>query len=115
MVLSSRSAIGAVTLQKRGVGSTNCLFGLACFAYEDLSFRAERGCSVVDDSDEAEAPKAALRELVAILARASAKASFRIGVDFDVDDPRVARWLILATFEGICMPSARSAPDELLK
>jgi hypothetical protein len=60
------------------------------------------------------AAKAALEGLVSSIARASAQASERLGVEFDVDDPRVARWLMLATFEGLLMPPAKRTTEELL-
>lgn len=68
-----------------------------------------------DELDKKQAAaKAALSGLVSSIARASAQASERLGVEFDVDDPRVARWLMLATFEGLLMPSAKSTTEELL-
>jgi len=68
-----------------------------------------------DELDQKQAAaKAALEGLVVSIARASAQASASLGVEFDVDDPRVARWLMLATFEGLFMPSAKSPTQTLL-
>lgn len=68
-----------------------------------------------DELDKKQAAaRVALEGLVCSIARASAQASENLGVEFDVDDPRVARWLMLATFEGLLMPTAKSTTEELL-
>ena len=69
---------------------------------------------MTDDLERQEAAKEALASLVTGIARTSARVAHDMGVEFDVADPRVARWLMLTTFEGLFMPSARSTSKELL-
>lgn len=69
---------------------------------------------MADDSEGIEAAKNALEGLVTSIARTSARVSGDMGVEFDVDDPRVARWLMLATFEGMFRQSSRTTTKELL-
>lgn len=66
------------------------------------------------DLDQHTTAKQDLNDLARAVARMSARVSCEMGVEFDVADPRVARWLILATFEGMCMRSAQSTTEELL-
>ena len=68
---------------------------------------------MADDLDRYNAAKQALDDLVRAIARTSARASCAMGVEFDVADPRVARWHMLTTFEGMFMQSAKSTPKEL--
>ena len=52
-----------------------------------------------------------LMELAMILGRASAEACHKLGITFDMDDPQVARDVMMATFEGLVLsrPPARKA------
>jgi hypothetical protein len=43
----------------------------------------------------------AFEDLIKVMARASARASHRLGIRFDMDDPEVARDVIKATFDGL--------------
>lgn len=69
---------------------------------------------MMSDLDRYEAAIRARDGLIATIAQTSARAAYDIGVEFDVDDPRVARWLILTTFEGMFMSSAKSTSRELI-
>lgn len=69
---------------------------------------------MTDAPASATAAEQALDDLVRSLARASARATAKAGLDLDLDDPRVARWLLLIAFEGLFSPVARSAPARLL-
>jgi len=69
---------------------------------------------MTSDLDRYEAAKRALDGSVAEIAQTSVRAAHDIGVEFDVDDPRVARWLMLTTFEGMFMSSARTTSRDLL-
>jgi hypothetical protein len=69
---------------------------------------------MADDPEGREIAKKALEGLVNSIARASARVSGDMGVEFDVDDPRVARWIMLATFEGIFRQSSQAATKDLL-
>ena len=62
------------------------------------------------DEEIAEARRA-LEELARVLARASARACHELGITFDMDDPKVARDVMMATFEGLVLshPPARKA------
>lgn len=62
------------------------------------------------DEQIAEARRA-LEELAKLLGRASAKACHELGITFDMDDPQVARDVMMATFEGLVLshPRARKA------
>jgi hypothetical protein len=53
----------------------------------------------------------ALEELAKLLGRASAKACHELGITFDMDDPQVARDVIMGTFDGLFRshPRARKA------
>ena len=50
-----------------------------------------------------------LVELARILGRATAEACHKLRIDFDMDDPQVARDVIMAAFEGLVLsrPPAR--------
>ena len=52
-----------------------------------------------------------LVELARILGRATAEACHKLRIDFDMDDPQVARDVIMAALEGLVRsrPSARKA------
>lgn len=52
-----------------------------------------------------------LMELAGILGRASAEACHKLGITFDMDDPQVARDVMMATFEGLVLsrPPPRKA------
>jgi hypothetical protein len=65
-------------------------------------------------NDDGDVAGEALAELAKAIARTSVRASNSLGVDFDVDDLRVARWLMLATFEGLFMPSSKTTAEHLL-
>ena len=69
---------------------------------------------MISDLDRYDAAIRARDDLIATIAQTSARAAYDIGVEFDVDDPRVARWLILTTFEGMFMSSAKSTSRELI-
>ena len=62
------------------------------------------------DEQIAEARRA-LEELAKLLGRASAKAFHELGITFDMDDPEVARDVMIATLEGLVLshPRARKA------
>jgi len=62
------------------------------------------------DEQIAEARRA-LEDLAKLLGRASANACHELGITFDMDDPRVARDVMMATFEGLVLsrPPAREA------
>ena len=53
----------------------------------------------------------ALEDLARVLGRASANACHELGISFDMDDPQVARDVMMATFEGLLLsrPPARKA------
>jgi hypothetical protein len=70
--------------------------------------------SMTDDSNGDETGSKALEGLIAHIAQTSARAAHNIGVEFDLDDPRVARWLILATLEGMFLRSAQSSIADLM-
>jgi hypothetical protein len=46
-------------------------------------------------------PPSELIELAKVLARAAADAEHKLGIKFDIDDPEVARDLLIATFEAL--------------
>lgn len=52
-----------------------------------------------------------LMDLARILGRATAEACHKLRIDFDMDDPQVARDVIMAAFEGLVLsrPPARKA------
>ena len=62
------------------------------------------------DEQIAEARRA-LEDLAKLLGRASANACHELGISFDMDDPQVARNVMMATFEGLLLsrPPARKA------
>lgn len=62
------------------------------------------------DEQIAEARRA-LEDLAKLLGRASANACHQLGITFDMDDPQVARDIMMATFEGLVLshPPARKA------
>ena len=62
------------------------------------------------DEQIAEARRA-LEDLAKLLGRASANACHELGISFDMDDPQVARDVMMATFEGLLLsrPPARKA------
>ena len=51
-------------------------------------------------------------ELARILGRATAEACHKLRIDFDMDDPQVARDVIMAAFEGLALSRrpARTVP-----
>jgi hypothetical protein len=57
--------------------------------------------------DELLEARALVRELAGILGSASAEASYKMGVRFDVDDPQVAKDLILASFDAMFLTKPR--------
>lgn len=69
---------------------------------------------MADDLERHGAATTALASLVTEIAQTSARVSYDMGVEFDVEDPRVARWLMLATFERLFMRSTKSTSQELL-
>ncbi len=69
---------------------------------------------MIDDPNADPVTTQALEQLINSIAHASVRAAHNMGVVFDVDDPRIARWLILATFEGMITPNSTSAPEVLL-
>lgn len=52
------------------------------------------------DEEIAEARRS-LEDLARILGRTSADACHRLGISFDMDDPQVAREVMMATFEAL--------------
>lgn len=50
-----------------------------------------------------------LMDLARILGRATAEACHKLRINFDMDDPRVARDVMVAAFEGLAL-SRRPAP-----
>ena len=62
------------------------------------------------DEQIAEARRA-LEDLAKLLGRASAKACHELGITFDMDNPQVARDVMMATFESLVLsrPKARKA------
>ena len=62
------------------------------------------------DEQIAEARRA-LEDLAKLLGRASANACYELGITFDMDDPQVARDVIMAAFEGLVLsrPPGRKA------
>lgn len=59
------------------------------------------------DEQIAEARRA-LEDLAKLLGRASAKACHELGVTFDMDDPQVARDVMMATLEGLVLSRPRA-------
>lgn len=49
-----------------------------------------------------------LTELARILGRASADACHELGITFDMDDPQVARDVMMATLEGLVLSNPRT-------
>ena len=62
------------------------------------------------DEQIAEARRA-LEDLAKLLGRASARACHELGITFDMDNPQVARDVMMATFDGLFRshPRARKA------
>ena len=62
------------------------------------------------DEQIAEARRA-LEDLAKLLGRANARACHELGISFDMDDPQVARDVMMATLEGLVLnrPPARKA------
>lgn len=60
-----------------------------------------------------EEARRALESLIKIMARATADACHKLGIEFDMDDPEVARDVMKATFEGLFY--SRPAPPERSK
>lgn len=58
--------------------------------------------------------RGALEELMCMIAEVSANAAYNLGIDFDLDDPRVVRWLIITTFDGMFLQGNRSKSADLL-
>ena len=69
---------------------------------------------MTSDPDRYEAAMRARDSLITGIAQTSVRAAHDIGLEFDVDDPRVVRWIILTTFEGMFLASAKTTPRELL-
>ena len=69
---------------------------------------------MTSDLDRYEAAIKARDALIAKIAQTSVRAAHNIGVEFDVDDPRAARWLILTTFEGMFTSATKSTSRELI-
>ena len=46
-------------------------------------------------------PRRALEDLAKLLGRASARAVHELGISFDMNDPQVARDVMMATFEAL--------------
>ncbi|HEX5184976.1 MAG TPA: hypothetical protein VFW19_17695 [Allosphingosinicella sp.] len=46
----------------------------------------------------------AWENLIRLIARTAAKASIKLGIEFDMDDPQVARDVMKATFDGLFLP-----------
>jgi hypothetical protein len=59
-----------------------------------------------------EEARRALESLIKITARVTVDACYKLGIDFDIDDPEVAQEVMKATFEGLfyskSAPAARS-------
>jgi hypothetical protein len=53
-------------------------------------------------------PTEDLTPLIEAMARASARVSHEKGIGFDMDNPEVARAVILATFDGLFPPTSPS-------
>lgn len=70
---------------------------------------------MVDETDGRGAASGPLKGLIASIAQTSVRAANELGVEFDVEDPRVARWLMLTTFEAMFMPSTSSTQTDLLR
>lgn len=51
--------------------------------------------------EQIEEGRQALENLIKLMARAAAKACHDLRIDFDMDDPEVARDVMRATFEGL--------------
>lgn len=83
--------------------------------YKDIAKRIKERERVVAPPNLTEAQaaeaKQALKELAKILGRATADACHRLGISFDMDDPHVARELMLATVEALVLsePAQRKA------
>ena len=52
-----------------------------------------------------------LLELAGVLGRVAAEASHRIGVEFDVDNPEVARDLVTITFDALLVGRVPPSPS----
>ena len=53
-----------------------------------------------------------LTELARILGRGTAEACHKLRIDFDMDDPQVARDVMMATFDGLFRPHPRARKAE---
>lgn len=53
-----------------------------------------------------------LTELAGILGRAAAEACHKLRIDFDMDDPQVARDVMMATFDGLFRSNRRPRKAE---
>ena len=65
------------------------------------SINAQKGCELDDRHIYWPPPAEALIPLVEAMARDSAKAAHELGIEFDMDDPQVAREVMLATFDAL--------------
>jgi hypothetical protein len=65
-------------------------------------------------ADDPQSLEAALRPLMTSLAHLAARASADLGIELDLDDPRVARWMLLVSLEALFTPSARRPLEETL-
>ena len=59
------------------------------------------------DEQIAEARRA-LEDLARLLGRASANACHELGITFDMDDPEVARDVMMATFESLVLSRSKA-------
>jgi hypothetical protein len=73
----------------------------------DESSSSDPATETISDEKRAEA-KAHLIELAKALGRASATACHKLGIRFDMDDPQVARDVMLATFDGLFLSKPRA-------
>lgn len=59
--------------------------------------------------EHVEEARRALEGLIKIMARATVDACDRLGIEFDMDDPEVARDVMKATFDGLFCSEAASS------
>lgn len=63
--------------------------------------------------DQVEEARRALESFTKIMARATVDACHKLGIEFDMDDPEVARDVMKATFEGLFL--SKPAPAKRRK
>jgi hypothetical protein len=68
---------------------------------------------MTDGLEQRKAAKKAVASLVTGIVRTLARVAHDMGVEFDVADPRVVRWVMLTTFEGLFTRSAQSISKDL--